>query len=450
MPFIPGFPMPLRLSLSLFALTAALAGPAAASTCSDPDEGLDPNQRVADCEAELGRIWDRSGAPNLVFNQGRALRLLGRNDEALPLLNEALRYNPERALYWAELARLYLAFAEPGTAAAMFSQAVVLEPQDPYARADRAEAWFDLGRVQACLDDLDATLPALRGAEDEAWFLTLQGRCQDAAGHPGDALASFDAALQARPDWFDALAYKAQAQFNAGLYAEAVQTSGLALDPARFPDLSADWEVSLRGTRIEALIFLGRPATEAAAEVAALKARLPGDHGVMNLEAWQLFLTGDIAAADAAAQPVRALDQPTGYMVDTLGQIDLALGRTDAALQEFETAAWLEPGVAQSWRAGLVAQGYLPQTRLADDILRVLRRCIQDRGADCSVKPLPVVAPQVVKVARPAREPAASPAAASPEAPGFDPEPAAPPGIEEPAPVPPALGRAPSPLRKAP
>ncbi|MCB6178655.1 hypothetical protein LHP98_11000 [Rhodobacter sp. Har01] len=455
--------MPLRLSLSLIALAAVLASPAAAA-CSDPDEGIDLNQRLADCEAELGQIWDRSGAAHLVFNQGRTLRLLGRHEEALPVLHEALRYNPERGLYWAELARLYLALGEPGTAAAMFGQAMAQEPQDPYARADRAEAWFNLGREQACIEDLDASLPQLKGMQDEAWFLNLQGRCQHAAGRQDKAMQAFDAALQVFPDYIDALGNKAFAQFAAGQYDAVLATSDGLLDAQRFPDLAPGWEISLRGLRIETQDFLGRPAAEAAAEVAALKAKFPDDLQVTNLDAWQKFLAGDLAGADTAAQPLRDSPDAQGFMLDTAAQIDLALGRSDVALDTFYKAAWIDPGVASGWVPALAAQGYLPQTRLADAVLLSLRRCVQDKGADCSLRPLPVTAPQMVTIARPADPapvpapepagpPSTTPGAPGGEGPGFDPAPAQPAGgaaADEPAPEPPALGRAPGSVRAAP
>lgn len=466
--------MRLRLSLAALALSTALSTglvrPAHAATCDDPDPAVDLEARVADCEAILGGVYDRSTVPHLVFNLGRALRLLGRNDEALAPLQEALGYNPTSALYWAELARLSMAFGEPGTAAALFGEALKQEPGNIWLTGDRAEAWFTLGRSADCLSDLAAALPGMAGEQDQAWYYNLQGRCHAALGQQEQALAAYDAALGVFADYADAHGNRLYALAALGRYDEVIAATLTMTDS---PALSDDWDIAARGMRLDALVFLGRGA-EVPAELAALKARHPqGNADVVNLEAWYLFLSGDLQGANAAAQPLRdlyAAQDPAlrGFMLDTLAQIDLGLGNTDLALDEFYTAAWLDPSLAAGWIAPLVAAGYLPQTRSADSVLLTLKNCIRAKGRDCDLRPRPAGdAPAPSIAAAPG-----SPASAAPaETPGPlpVPEPAQPAGGEEtgtpafepapgegtpaapvpaaPAPAPPALGAGPEPVR---
>jgi hypothetical protein len=186
------------------------------------------------------------------------------------------------------------------------------------------------------------------------------------------------------------------------------------VDPAMGLQVTPEWELAVRGYRIESMVFLSRP-DEVIAEVAAVRGRFPGgDLSAVNLQAWALFLIGNIEEADRAARPIRDHAIPeeiTGYMKDTLGQIDLALGRIEAAETAFLDAAWYDPGIAQGWLPALIAQGYLPQVRTADDILIALFDCIEEKGATCVVAPLPVDTTQKVPLpARPDPGPAAVPA----------------------------------------
>lgn len=431
--------------LTLVALALLAALPAAASTCADPDPALDLEQRVADCEADLAWVWDRRGYPHLLLNQARALRLLGRGEEALPVLQEALGYAPEDAVYWAEMGRLSLALNDPATAVAMYSQAVTLSPDDPWNRADRAEAWFTFGQPRACIADLAEALPKIEGQTDDAWFRNLNGRCLDAAGRPAEAVAAFESAVRAFPGYLDALGNRVYALVNQGRYDAVLEASSLLLDPAQTPDLTEAWRLSLHALRVDALVYLGRGA-EIDAEIAALRAAQGETVEIRNLEAWGLFTAGRLQEAERAAQTLRDLpDDPPrpGYVIDTLAQIDLAMGRVDAALDGLELAAWRDPGLAQSWVPALAKQGYLPQTGLADDILTALRRCIAERGQACDLKPLPVTDAVPVAVSRPVPPPAGGAPAEGPDfvaAPGEAPaqDPATPPPAE-----PPGLGTAP-------
>lgn len=419
--------MPSRLLPCLALLICSAALPAHASSCADPDPALDLEQRVADCQADLGSVWDRSGYPHLVFNLGRALRLLGRNDEALPVLQEALQYAPDNAGYWAELARLYLALKEPATAAALYGQAMDLAPDDPYIPADRAEAWLAFGKPEACIADLEPVLPGLRGQTDDGWFRNLYGRCLAAEGRPAEALAAYDDALADYPDYLDVKGNRIFALQALGRYDAVLADTAPLLDRGLTPDLSDDWEFSLRALRLDALGFLGRGA-EIGPDLDALKARFPDSLDVVNIEAWSLFSTGRLDEADSAAETLRQQPEDQalpGYMVDTLAQIDLAMGRTDQAIAGLELAAWRDPGLAEAWVPALVAQGYLPQTSLADAVLTAVRRCVEEKGKDCRLAPLPVTEKTAITVSRPGPLPA--PAAVAPaETPGFEPGPAAP------------------------
>lgn len=416
--------LPARLfALALACLIPGLAAaPARAQSCDDPDASLDLNLRVQACEDILSRVYDRATFTHLVFNLGRSYRLLGNTEAALPVLTEALRYNPKNEWYWAELGLLYLDFGEPGTAAAMYTEARRLAPENPWLAVEQAEAWVALGLASRCLENMDLALEGFAGMIEEAWAHRVRGQCLAQAGRHAEAVEAFSTALAIEPTSADAMGLRAVSQHAMGQYEALLADSAALFDPGMGIEVTPEWELAVRGLRIEALVFLSR-ADEVIAEVAAVRGRFPGsDLAAINLQAWALFLIGNLEEADRAALPIRNHAYPediTGYMKDTLGQIDLALGRREAAETALLDAAWYDPGIAQGWLPALIAQGYLPQTRTADDILLALIDCMDEKGAECRVAPLPVDASK--KAALPARpDPGPSEVPAPADAPAGD------------------------------
>ena len=458
--------MPLRRILAATTLASGLlALPAAASTCTDSGSGVELEDRVAACEQELGSVYDRSAYTHLLFNLGRSLRLLGRNEEALAPLNEVLSYQPDNPLYWAELARLYLALNEPGTAAAMFGQALAQEPGNPWLLGDRAEAWANLGRPADCLADLETALPLMGDDPDVPWYINLQGRCHAGEGDQDAAFAAYDRAAAMRPDYADAQGNRITALAALGRYDRVLSESAALIDPAA--GLSDGWALSLYGLRLDALIYSGQSAA-IDGELAALQARFPqGGLPVANLAAWALLMAGRTEEADKAAAPLREMYYDAamqGYMLDTLGQIDLALDRRDQAIQALHDAVWLQPGLASAWIPALIEQGLLPTTRTADDILLTVTRCIEDKGPACDLKPRPAGGPSaevLVEAARPDQPAPEGLGTAPGDAPAFEPAPGAPGAVPvspapapapaaEPEPEKPRLGAAPKPVKPTP
>jgi tetratricopeptide (TPR) repeat protein len=344
----------------------------------------------------------------------------------------------------------------------MYTEARRLAPENPWLALEQAEAWLALGLGGRCLENMDTALAGFSGMAEEAWLLQVMGRCQAQTGRHAEAVTAFTAALAVNPASVDAMGYRAVSQHAMGDYEALIADSAAMFAPGGGVEATPDWELTVRGLRIEAMVFLGRP-DEAVAEVAAVRGRFPGgDLGAINLQAWGLFLIGNLDEADRAIRPIRDHEDPaalTGYMKDTLGQIDLALGRLEAAESALLDAAWYDPAIATGWLPALTTQGFLPQTRGADDILLSLLDCIEERGALCSLGPLAVdPTARVPLPARPDPGPSAVPGPSETpppaDAPGFEPSPGGdvtePPGVPPPAAAEegtPGLGAAPRPVR---
>ncbi len=333
-------------------LPALSALPARAQSCDDPDGGMDLTLRVQACEDFLSRVYDRSAFAHLVYNLGRSYRLLGNTDAALPILTEALRYNPRNEWYWAELGLLYLDFGEPGTAAAMYTEARRLAPENPWLAVEQAEAWAELGLASRCLDNTDLAIEGFSGMVEEAWAHRVKGQCLALAGRHAEAVEAYGTSLAIDPASVDAMGLRAVSQFAIGDYETLLGRQRGDVRPRPRDRGSARLGTCRAGLPDRGDGLPLRP-DDVIAEVAAVRGRFPGgDLSAVNLQAWALFLIGNVEEADRAARPIRDHAIPeeiTGYMKDTLGQIDLALGRSRRQRPPF----WTRPGMTRgSPRAG--------------------------------------------------------------------------------------------------
>lgn len=148
---------------------------AIAITPEDPDL-LAEVARVAEALAAheiAAALWSRMAllAPDRLEaadGQARALRELGRFDEAVAILREALLIHPEEARLWNALGVTLMQQGEAVLAITFLDEAIRLDPKLASALYNRAGVNFDLGRLDAAADDYAAARKVARRPEEAA------------------------------------------------------------------------------------------------------------------------------------------------------------------------------------------------------------------------------------------------------------------------------------------
>ncbi|MEI2692444.1 MAG: tetratricopeptide repeat protein [Anaerolineae bacterium] len=253
--------------------------------------------------------------------------------QAIERYQEALQANPAHWPAAASLAQLFLARGQAGRAWQTVDAAVQQWPENYQLHALAGDALRQMGRHQEALaayrqaidlaptplfsaDPINATLARL---------LTRQGEAQLEAHAFGPAQESFDQALRLAADQVDA--HIGLARLNTIL---AQRASGAAT---------------------------GSTPGQQAAPVAADQVRFQR--------------ASDAIQAALALQP----DSIAAYTA--LGALNAAYGRTSQAIEAYEQALTLDPGLAEEARAGLFSL-YLAQGR-ADEVIAFYRQLLREK-----------------------------------------------------------------------
>ncbi len=204
---------------------------------------------------------------------------------------------------------------EPGNAQALFLQAVLA------VRAGKAElARGLLNRTGDTLADVPAAM-LLRGA------LELR------AGNYLLAAEALDRLVRLQPGNHRARVLLARAQFLSGDYRLLLRDFGGAADwpeTSRYMLILLGRAQEMLGRRELAALLLDRAAT------AAVPAVAPARHGS---PIGALLAEGDIARAEAEAEAARAAAPGNAHRQLVAGDVQLALGRPDAALERYRAVA---------------------------------------------------------------------------------------------------------------
>ncbi len=142
------------------------------------------------------------------LRRGHVAASRGRPEVALAAYVEAASIAPERALPHASIGTVYLGLGRPREALAAFAAALERAPRDEPSLAGRAEALLALGRRTEAATTLDRLATA-----------------QEAAGRPGEALATATRALE--------LAESRARRRSLGALVERVEAGGGADDAER-------------------------------------------------------------------------------------------------------------------------------------------------------------------------------------------------------------------------
>lgn len=260
---------------------------------------------------------------------------------------------------WKARGNQALAANDLAAAAECYRSAAAVDPADPFA-------WLNLGFARLGLDDAkgaqDALLQALAlrregdNFDHEAQFLLGQAFWRQ--GQLAQALAGFEAALAARPEFVEAGQARVQLLLQLGRHAEvldAVQGAAMASPEALFAKAQALYALQRHSQALDALD--------------AVLAAQPGHLAALEGRGNVMLHLARPAEALAAFERAIALGGPT---VDNLSNSAAALqrlGRLDASLQAVERAIELQP----DHRDALYNRGnVLLEMLRADDAVKAL------------------------------------------------------------------------------
>jgi tetratricopeptide (TPR) repeat protein len=141
------------------------------------------------------------GSPQLLSNLCRALSVLGRDDEALAVVDKALALAPDSVEALNGRGNVLLKLNRAGEAITAFERAMTIEPRFLFGRASLGNALAQLGRYEEALTQYDAVLTAQPGHAE-----THLNRANALAslGRLTEALAAYARALDVRPDYLRA------------------------------------------------------------------------------------------------------------------------------------------------------------------------------------------------------------------------------------------------------
>jgi tetratricopeptide (TPR) repeat protein len=367
--------------LSAFAPALFLALPAQSQTCADRSD--DYAARITLCDQAFAVADTDAAAADALALKGEAQRLAGDLDGAAATLAQALRLTPASAWLWVELGNVRYDQSDIAGALAHYSAALAVEDYSD-AWANRAEAWWEFRMAQSCSDDADQ---ALRIDPQYAYANEIKGRCLIDLGRAEEAISYFDTAIALAPGYQNAYRNKMAALADLGRPEEVVALADLALRPETVPNSNPLIEEDILARRLLALAQYA-PITMVGAEAEALLRRYPENLAALNIKARALLAAQNVAEADALTAPLRA--NPDGLPMeavyfDTLAQIDVALGRLDDAVSNYEAALAADPDLSKVYARKLSELGFLPLSNAPSGVLTALRRCIDVKKTGCLV-----------------------------------------------------------------
>ena len=274
-------------------------------------------------------------APNNIvtrYQRARALFMVGRLDEARPLLEQNLATSPGHTMSKLLLGAVLLARGDLGQSEMYLAAVVTVEPRNSAARQLLAEARL---RAQKPEDALDALMPVLDGPEASSQLLALAGRASLAAGATASGLQYLQRGANAP-----------SADTGASLELAAGYISTGQIDRARavLESMPQDEASSPRRTYLTVLAHLAKGDTERAVEQAVEAAKTnPAAPAPQVLAGALLAQLGRFQLAQGYFERAQQLDPEAASPYVNLGRLATMRGDLPAARQYFEHALQIEP-----------------------------------------------------------------------------------------------------------
>lgn len=266
---------------------------------------------------------------------GLALQRLGRLDEALVHLEQAVLWGPSDAINHRNLATLLVALDRRGRATAEYGLACDLDPSNSAVRVEFAHVLVDFGRYRDALATL-AAAETLCGPDDPL-LLRARSRCRLASGDPAAALPDLERLHELAPT-----PESGQQLALARLRAGRPEAARLLLAPRWQGDLDD------QGLRIllEADAAVGDPAHAVSLALALGEggARLPRDPLVWSQAALVCLGTGRDSEGLILIDRAIALAPDDPDLRQNRVILLNRLGRAEEAAQEWARVLALDPG----------------------------------------------------------------------------------------------------------
>jgi protein O-GlcNAc transferase len=297
-----------------------------------------------DVAAELiGRAVRQNGKNNIknpayLANLGLALQHLGRLDEALNSLDQALALAPDHIEAINSRGNVLLKLKRLAEALAAFDRLVALRPDLPEAFNNRGIVLKEMDRPEDALCSYDRAV-ALR--PDYAEAIHNRGNALQRLDRLAEALASFDRALALKPGYADAFHNRGRVLQQFGRLDDALESyqRAVALSPALAEAHSNSGSILRQMKRFE-------DALAAFERASALKPDVAGawlSCGIVLVELKQF---------DKALRTIdQALACEPGLADAWLnrGNVCGALGRHEEALEAYHRALAISPDLAGAW-----------------------------------------------------------------------------------------------------
>jgi tetratricopeptide (TPR) repeat protein len=163
---------------------------------------------------------------------GEMALAMGARDDALGYAETAIRLDPRLAAAWALRGRVFWQLDQPDRALADLQRAIELSPGNSDVLLDIAAIYRQRGQSTRCLTTLQHLREQFTPGEEPQNALVLEGLTLLDLGRPQQACNSLLAATQRSGASAQITYHLAQAQYEAGRYAEATVTAqqALALD----------------------------------------------------------------------------------------------------------------------------------------------------------------------------------------------------------------------------
>jgi len=150
--------------------------------------------------ATAGELWAKinilkAGAPEAADGLARALRELGRFDEAIEVLRSSLLMHPEESRLWNALGSTLAAAGRSGEALTFFDEALRLDGRFAVAAYNRGYAKYDLGRLSEAEGDFASARKLARKPEDVAAIELAQSLLMLAQGDLERGWGAYEARL---------------------------------------------------------------------------------------------------------------------------------------------------------------------------------------------------------------------------------------------------------------
>ncbi len=265
-------------------------------------------------------------------NRGNTLLRLGLAQEALKDFDRAIALSPGYAAAYNNRASALLQLGQTAQAIRDYTRAVTLVPQSTASLTGRGQALLNEGRPYAALRDFSRAVAA---DSRSAAAYRARARAAIEVGRSGEAIEDLSRAIAFEPENAELYVERGHAYRFGDNVASALRdfTRALELDPQNARALAGR---GLALAKVDAF-------EEAEAELAKALEIDPRSVEAFAYRAWAYKQTGQPELGLREVEKALRIDAENADVHWAKGEVEQALGRTDAAIASFRKAVSLRP-----------------------------------------------------------------------------------------------------------